>query len=119
MDEQVNPVVYTPPQDTKPPRKPIRHMIWAVCLIALVLMLLGQIVGEIFTGLLAGLLGITDGATLFLFMYLSFIGIDLLVLLYTLLCEKPILRSLPAAGPAAAAATPGSSSGSVCWSASG
>ena len=92
MNEQVNPVSYTPPQEPKP-RKPIRHMIWAVCLIALGLMLLGQILGSVLTGLAAGALGLTDGPTLFLLMYLSFIGIDLAVLLYTLLCEKPILRS--------------------------
>lgn len=93
MEEQVNPVTYTPPQDSRPPRKPIRHMIWAVCLISLALMLLGQILGEILTGLAAGALNITDGPTLFLLMYLSFLGIDLAVLLYTGLCEKPILRS--------------------------
>lgn len=88
MDEQ-----QVPQAAEKKPRKPIRHMIWAVCLIALALMLLGQILGELFIGLLAGLFGVTDGPTLFLFMYLSFIGIDLLVLLYTLLCEKPVFRS--------------------------
>ena len=77
----------------KKPRRPVRHMIWAVCLISLGLMLLGQILGDVLMNLLAGALGVTDGATLFLFMYLSFIGIDLLVLLYCLLCEKPILRS--------------------------
>lgn len=77
----------------KKPRRPVRHMIWAVCLISLGLMLLGQILGGVLMSLLAGALGVTDGATLFLFMYLSFIGIDLLVLLYCLLCEKPILRS--------------------------
>ena len=81
------------------PRKKVRHMIWAVCLIALALMTLGQLLGEIGTSVLARALNITDGATLFLFMYLSFIGIDLLVLLYTLLCERPIFRSFTLRGP--------------------
>ncbi len=74
-------------------RRPVRHMIWAVCLIALGLMLLGEILGNLITNALVGVLHITDGPTLFLMMYLSFIGIDLAVLLYALLCEKPILRS--------------------------
>ena len=81
------------------PRKKVRHMIWAVCLIALALMTLGQLLGEIGTAVLARALNITDGATLFLFMYLSFIGIDLLVLLYTLPCERPIFRSFGHVGP--------------------
>lgn len=96
MDEETKLPQETAPEAAetpKKPRRPIRHMIWAVCLIALGMMLLGQILGGALTSLLAQALGITDGATLFLFMYLSFIGIDLLVLLYTLLCEKPVLHS--------------------------
>ena len=64
MDESVK----TPEQQPRV-RKPVRHMIWAVCLIALALMILGQILGNVLVGLCAGLLGITE------------------------LCEKPILRS--------------------------
>ena len=68
-------------------------MIWAVCLISLALLLAGQILGDLAMNALAVSLKISDAATLFLFQYLSFIGIDLLVLLYTFLCERPIFRS--------------------------
>ena len=81
------------------PRRKVRHMIWAVCLISLVLLFLGQILGELGVGLLFRALGLTDAKLLFLGMYLSFLGIDLLVLLYTLLWEKPILRSFSRRGP--------------------
>ena len=90
--------VYTPsPQPEN--RRPIRHMIWAVCLIAFALMLLGQILGEIVTALSARALGIGEPSILFLLTYLSFIGIDLVVLLYTRLCERPIFRSFGRRGP--------------------
>ena len=81
------------------PRRKVRHMIWAVCLISLVLLFLGQILGELGVGLLFRALGLTDAKLLFLGMYLSFLGIDLLVLLYTLLWEKPILHSFSRRGP--------------------
>ena len=84
-------VVFEDPPETN--RKPVRHMIWAVCLIAFALMLSGQLLGNLATGGLAHALNISDASTLFLFQYLSFIGIDLAVLLYTLLCERPIFRS--------------------------
>ena len=54
---------------------------------------LGQLVGDYLVGFAVKGFGITDASTLFLFMYLSMIGVDLLVLLYTLLCERPIFRS--------------------------
>ena len=94
----VQPVVWTTPEP-QAPRKKIRHMIWAVVLIALALMFVGQLLGELGVYALAGAFDITDGPTLFLFMYLSFIGIDLVVLLYTLICERPILRSFGLRGP--------------------
>ena len=75
-------------------RRPVRHMIWAVCLIALALMILGQLLGDFLTALPARALGLSDAAWLFLLQYLSCIGIDLAVLLYTLLCERPIFRSV-------------------------
>ena len=81
------------------PRRKVRHMIWAVCLISLVLLFLGQILGELGVGLLFRALGLTDAKLLFLGMYFSFLGIDLLVLLYTLLWEKPILHSFSRRGP--------------------
>ena len=74
-------------------RKPVRHMMWAAALISLLLMVLGEIAGDAITAILAKLFHVQDGATLFLFMYLSFIGIDIAVLLYTWLFEKPVFRS--------------------------
>lgn len=94
MDEQnIAALPVEPAAETKKKRRPIRHMIWAVCLIALLIALLGQIAGDFLVGLAIKGFGITDASTLFLFMYLSMIGVDLLVLLYTLLCERPIFRS--------------------------
>ena len=94
MDEQNNAALpVEPAAETKKKRRPIRHMIWAVCLIALLIALLGQIVGDFLVGFAIKGFGFTDASTLFLFMYLSMIGVDLLVLLYTLLCERPIFRS--------------------------
>lgn len=94
MDEQNNAALpVEPAAETKKKRRPIRHMIWAVCLIALLIALLGQIAGDFLVGLAIKGFRITDASTLFLFMYLSMIGVDLLVLLYTLLCERPIFRS--------------------------
>ena len=100
MDEQNNAALpVEPAAETKKKRRPIRHMIWAVCLIALLIVLLGQIVGDFLVGFAIKGFGITDASTLFLFMYLSMIGVDLLVLLYTLLCERPIFRSFGHVGP--------------------
>ena len=92
-EENNNPQEVVFDEPPKKTRKPIRHMIWAVCLISLALMLAGQILGDVAVGALAHALNISDAATLFLFLSLSFIGIDLLVLLYTGLCERPIFRS--------------------------
>ena len=75
------------------PRRPVRHMMWAAALIALLLMLLGEIAGNAIIAVLTRLFHVQDGATLFLFMYLSFIGIDIAVLLYTWLFEKPVFCS--------------------------
>ena len=86
------PVEWVEPAPAKP-RKKIRHMIWAVVLIALAMMLAGQLLGDLSMNALAAALHITDGATLFLFMYLSFWGIHLVVLLYTLLCERAAVRA--------------------------
>ena len=101
MDEEnktPQPVEWVAPTPAKP-RKKIRHMIWAVVLIALAMMISGQLLGDFSMNALAAALHITDGATLFLFMYLSFWGIHLVVLLYTLLCERPIFRSFLHVGP--------------------
>lgn len=79
--------------EAEKPRKPIRHMIWVVALIALALMIVGELLGGFITGFLTALLNIQSGEMLFLFMYFTFIGIDLIVLLYTGLFEKPVFRS--------------------------
>ena len=95
MDEQnkqIEPVVCSVPAETKP-RRPVRHMIWAVCLIAFALMLLGSLLGVLVYFLLIRVFAITDGATLFALEYFTCIGEVFTVLLYTLLCEKPIFRS--------------------------
>lgn len=95
-EKEIMEVEAGPAEETAAPkkkRKPIRHMMWAAALISLLLMLLGEILGDLFTGFLARALHVQDGAGLFLFMYLSFLGIDLVVLLYTGLFEKPVFRS--------------------------
>jgi len=92
------PIEWVEPAPSKP-RKMIRHMIWAVVLIALALLFAGQLLGDLGTNAVAKALNITDGPTLFLFLYLSFLGIDLVVLLYTLLCERQLFRSFGHLGP--------------------
>ena len=64
------PVEWVEPAPAKP-RKKIRHMIWAVVLIALAMMLAGQLLGDL----------------------------SMNALLYTLLCERPIFRSFLHLGP--------------------
>ena len=65
MDEQNNAALpVEPAAETKKKRRPIRHMIWAVCLIALLIVLLGQIAGDFLCerGLGAGLRGVEVSA---------------------------------------------------------
>ena len=68
-------------------------MIWAVCFIALGLVFGGEITGTIGTDIITSVFRITDGPTLFLFMYLAFIGIDAAVLVFTFFCERPVFRT--------------------------
>ena len=93
MNEQM-PYAAQPIQPAAPKKKLKRHFILWVPLIALAMILLGQILGSILVGLCAGVFlpNLSDGAK-FLIQYLSFIGIDLLVILYCALCEKPVGRS--------------------------
>ncbi len=85
-------------QSNVKPVKLKRHMILWVCLIALGMMLIGQLLGELL--LLPFELSITgmEAKWQFLLMYFSFIGIDLLVLLYCGLAEKDIFRSFLSPG---------------------
>ena len=76
-----------------PEKKKKRHFILAVIGIALLLMFGGQALGEGLTALLRRLMPNASAGTVFLFHYLSFIGIDILVLVYCALCEKDIFRS--------------------------
>lgn len=70
-----------------------RHFIVWVLLIALGLLLLGEIIGSIIVGILMALVPMSDGVTFAVEFYLSFIGIDAAVLLYCGLAEKEVFRS--------------------------
>ena len=80
------------------PPKRKRHFILVVLVIAAVLLLGGELVGSLimlpFEKLSAG----ADSSIQFLFMYLAFIGIDILVLLYCAAFEKEVFRSFLSAG---------------------
>ena len=79
------------------PKHKKRHFVVWVLLIALGLMLVGQIVGEILVSLLQKAVPMSDGMTFATTYYLTFIGIDALVLLYCALAEKDVFRSFGAA----------------------
>lgn len=77
-------------------KKKKRHFIVWVLLIAFVLMLLGQLLGELMCAPFNRLFPDMPGRWAFSLMYLSFIGIVLLVLVYVALADKelkPIFRS--------------------------
>ena len=78
------------PQAAK--KKLKRQFFLSVIVIAFILMLVGQLIGLLLMDFIAGLIPNVSGAVLFLFQYLSFIGIDILVILYCLLAEKPSYR---------------------------
>ena len=79
------------PQAAK--KKLKRQFFLSVIVIAFILMLVGQLVGLLLMDFIAGIIPNISGAVLFLFQYLSFIGIDILVIVYCLLAEKPSYRS--------------------------
>ncbi len=79
------------------PVKMKRHMFLWVCLIALGLMLFGQILGSLLCSSIALAFSGMEAKWNFLLLYLSFIGIDLLTLLYCRLAEKDIFRSFRSA----------------------
>ena len=78
------------PQAAK--KKLKRQFFLSVIVIAFILMLVGQLVGLLLMDFIAGMIPNPSGAVLFLFQYLSFIGIDILVIVYCLLAEKPSYR---------------------------
>ena len=78
------------PQAAK--KKLKRQFFLSVIVIAFILMLVGQLIGLLLMDFIAGLIPNVSGAVLFLFQYLSFIGIDILVIVYCLLAEKPSYR---------------------------
>ena len=81
------------PAAAVPVKKKRRHFLLAVILIGFLLILFGQLLGEILTGQILRLLPDAGGGLAFLFLYLSFIGIDILVLAYCALWEKDVFRS--------------------------
>lgn len=78
------------------PVKPVkkRHFILAVIGIALLIIFVGQTLGMCLAALIGRLIPNADDGTVFLLDYLTFIGIDVLVLLYCALFEKNIFRSV-------------------------
>lgn len=80
-------------QKKKEPQYYTRHHLVLVPLIAFVIMIAGQLLGDLATGVIQVAFGPFDAGISFLMMYLSFLGIDLLMLLYCFLVEKPISRS--------------------------
>ena len=81
-EETVNPVK----------KKLKRHFFLSVIGIAFLMILVGQIVGELLMGIIGGLLPSLSSGVLFLFQYLSFIGIDIFVIVYCRLAEKEAYR---------------------------
>ena len=75
------------------PDKEKRHFIRAVIVIALALLYGGMMLGNLPMSLIRHLFPNMDGSSVFLLQYLSFIGIDILVLVYCALFEKDIFRS--------------------------
>ena len=79
------------------PKHKKRHFVVWVLLIALGLMFAGSLIGEILVALLLRLVPMSDGMVFAASNYLTFIGIDALVLLYCALAEKDVFRSFGAA----------------------
>ncbi|MBQ9268715.1 MAG: CPBP family intramembrane metalloprotease [Oscillospiraceae bacterium] len=75
-----------------------RHFILAVFVIAVALTLVGQLAGALIMLPFKIMADGADDSIQFLFMYLEFIGIDILVLLYCAVFEKEIFRSFLGAG---------------------
>ena len=75
------------------PVKRKRHCILVVIGVALLFIFGGDLLGSILLNPVYRLLPNMDGGTAFLLQYLSFIGIDILVLVYCALFEKDIFRS--------------------------
>ena len=71
-----------------------KHEVYVVLPLALLLMFAGTFAGELACILLQLILRVTSDAGQFLFMYLSFIGIDVLVLLYAGTKDKEIFATM-------------------------
>lgn len=82
-----------PEQKPEAPKYYARHHLLLVPLIAFGLMTVGQLLGELATGGIQLAFGPFDAGVSFLMMYLTFLGIDLIMILYCLLAERPIFRS--------------------------
>ena len=83
----------TLPMDNGKPGKKKRQFFLVVPVIAFALLTIGQMLGQLLGSLcIKAMPGLSDGVR-FLFLYLSFIGIDLMVILYCALCEKSVCRS--------------------------
>ena len=84
------------------PSQKKRHFILAVLGIALLLAIVGQLFGELLVFPIQKLFPNMAGGTVFLLHYLSFIGIDILTLVFCAVWEKDIFRSFlhPAKGGA-------------------
>jgi membrane protease YdiL (CAAX protease family) len=78
-------------KDIGTPRKKLRHQFLVVTCIALALVLVGQIIGSLILTYPA--MHIQDAGWLFMLDYALFIGIDLIVFLYTYLAEKEIFHT--------------------------
>ena len=93
MEEQMDSIVENE-EAVKPAKKKLkRHFFLSVMGIAFLIILVGQIIGEILMGIVGGLLPSVSNGVLFLFQYLSFVGIDILVVVYCLLAEKDTFRA--------------------------
>ena len=81
-----------PVSPAAPVRKKRHFIIW-VLLIAFALLLFGQLLGLLISDLVASRIPNASDSVIFLFQYLSFIGIHILTLLYCALFEKDLFRS--------------------------
>ncbi len=86
---------------TEQPRLKRHFWVWVI-LIALALLLLGEIAGEVCVTILQNLIPLPDEYEFIVSIYLSFIGIDAVVLIFCWLWEKDVFRSMlwPKAGGA-------------------
>ena len=83
-------------KQTSPPAAPVkkkRHFILVVIVLALVFVFIGGMLGDLMANLILRLMPNVDDGVVFLFHYLSPIGVVALVLLYCAFFEKEVFRS--------------------------